>query len=100
MIFNDLKLYLSYGWHAEYPWLYYELIGDKIIKDNSFTETISFDALSQYHYLEFYVFKFAIDGSFRGSELLQTQFQLCPHSLNDGLTFRSFGISFINRLKF
>ena len=89
----------SLGWHYNYPWLYYlsNRNGWSIIKDTSFTEVISFDSTSIYHFLEFYIFKFAIDGSFKGSELLQTQFQMCPHSINDGLTFRSFGVSFINR---
>jgi len=68
-----------------------------VIKDTAFTETISFDTASQYHYFEFYVFKFSLDGTFKGSELLRTQFQLCPHSLNDGLTFRRFGVSFENK---
>ncbi len=82
------------------PWLYYKTTADKVINDTQkISFQVSFDPNDQVliNQLQFYLRKFDIYGNYMGEELLNTQLQLCSKSYEDGVYYRSFGTTIVNK---
>lgn len=47
--------------------------------------------------LQFYLRKYDINGNYLGEELLNTQLQLCSKTYEDGIYYRSFGTTIVNK---
>ena len=48
------------------------------------------------HFLEYFIAVYDIYGNFEEFRLLETDFMLCPSSINDGVYARKFGTDFKN----
>jgi len=82
------------------PWLYYESTADKVINNTQRIQfEVSFDPNDQVNVNElmFYIAKYDIFGNFLGINQLTTDFNLCSKSYEDGMNYRSFGETIINK---
>lgn len=82
------------------PWLYYQSTADKVINDTlKFNFEVSFDPDDKINTnkLLFYIAKYDIFGKYLGMSELTTELELCSTSYEDGIQFRSFGSTIINR---
>mmetsp|Transcript_98288 Transcript_98288/g.211963 ORF Transcript_98288/g.211963 Transcript_98288/m.211963 type:complete len:86 (-) Transcript_98288:2015-2272(-) len=65
------------------------------------TQLFSFQTSTGFsNVLDLWMFKYNIDGTFMGSEVLTTQLQLCRTNFNDGVDFKTFGSNFYNDCNF
>lgn len=88
-------------WRENYPWLYYERGSNiRILEAADYLSLVTFDAAKQdnynVHYLEYWVAIYNLIGELIDFRILGTELQLCPHSVQDGIYYREFGIAFNN----
>ena len=82
------------------PWLYYKSTADKVINDTTRIQfEVSFDPTDtvNVNQLEFYLAKYDINGNFLGMDLLTTDLEFCTRSYEDGILWRSFGSTIVNK---
>ena len=84
-------------WPSGLPWIFYTSEPDTVRKQSGRIQaTMSLDGYE----LEFVLARYSLEGEFMGFEDLTTQLQLCSSALDDGETYRRFGVTFINECKF
>lgn len=82
------------------PWLYYQSTADKVINNTERIKfEVSFDQNDEVNVnqLEFYISKYDITGNFLGINRLTNELNLCSKTYEDGVDYRSFGKTIINR---
>jgi meckelin len=82
------------------PWLYYASTADKVINNTERIKfEVSFDPNDKVNVndLQFYIAKYDIFGNFLGIKQLTSELNLCSKTYEDGIDYRSFGKTIINR---
>jgi meckelin len=86
------------GWKTDMPWLYYETNAEDVIQSDDVQFKVTFDSNAggdKVYELEFVMARFSLAGAFLGFVDLSDQLILCPHSSEDGKTYREFGTNVV-----